>query len=149
MKALSKTEFDRWIAAYPRKLQVDVCATVEPPLVTWNDFERAPYWPDSIVARHVEGDFTYNVIEDINAPVVTKRKPDLEPLFDQDGAPVQIGDTIRVEWGWDDKTGDIYKTHTVLKRDVGTPYERWGMSGCYNHLRGMTFTKISDAANAP
>jgi hypothetical protein len=76
MKALSKAEFDQWIAAYPRKLEVNVCVTVEPPLITWNDFERAPYWPDSIVARHVEGDSTYAVLEDINAPVVTKRKPD-------------------------------------------------------------------------
>lgn len=141
MKTLNAAEFTAWLAAYPRKLERDVYAACEPPLVTWNDFKRAPYWPDSVVARTMAESGVYSVIEDINAPVVSKIKPDLRPLTDANGEPVEIGDTVCVRWGWNGDDRD-HRTHVVIKNDVGTTYESWGITGCCNKLRSMSFVKV-------
>lgn len=143
MREIAKVDFAAWLAAYPRKLMRDVCGICEPPIVTWNDFERAPYWPDSIVAQTSADSGRYFVLEDINAPVVTDHKPDLESLSDEQGVEVREGDRIRIHWGWDSVTGDHYREHTVTKRDVGTPYEAWCPHDCANDLRSMPFRKIS------
>lgn len=50
MKTVTKEEFEYFIKTYPNKLKTDVFAAGEPPCVTFNDFMRAPYWPDSVVA---------------------------------------------------------------------------------------------------
>lgn len=48
---VSKEEFSDWLSKYPRKLERDVYAVVDPPAVSYNDFELADKWPYSIVAR--------------------------------------------------------------------------------------------------
>ena len=45
---VSRDEFYAAKASYHKRLEVDVCYIVEPPLVTYNDFDRGP-WPHSIV----------------------------------------------------------------------------------------------------
>lgn len=143
LKTLNEAEFKEWIATYPNKLERDVFGAAEPPLVTWNDFTRAPYWPDSVVASCKAGSGIYNVIADLNAPVITSSTPDAESLTDRDGKDVQVGDAVSVSWGWSSVHGEDLRTHTVTKNDVGTPYERWGISGCANNLRSMSFVKVS------
>jgi hypothetical protein len=140
MRPASRQEFDEFLKAYPRPLERDVYMACEPPYISWNDFTRAPCWPDSIVATHV-GD-SYHILEDINAPVVPAIQPDLEPLYDMDGNEVHVGDTVRVWWGFSSKDGERYREHTVEKDDVGTNYEQWSISGCANIVRNMSFKKV-------
>ncbi len=64
MKLLTKDEFTAWLAAYPRPLSRNVCGIVEPPVVTWNDFEKAPMWPQSVVARKLANSDKYEVVDD-------------------------------------------------------------------------------------
>jgi hypothetical protein len=52
-KSVPKEIFDGFIAAYPRQLVKDVNGVHEPPLLTYNDFELAPKWPLSVVAKVV------------------------------------------------------------------------------------------------
>jgi hypothetical protein len=52
LKPCTKTEFDAFIAAYPRKLERNVFMAGDPPLVTYNDFSDGKVWPDSVVASH-------------------------------------------------------------------------------------------------
>jgi hypothetical protein len=52
---VTKEEFDAFIKAYPRPLERDVNATVEPTCVTFNDFTLGD-WPKSVVASYVRGD---------------------------------------------------------------------------------------------
>ena len=49
-KRVRKGEFIKFLDDYPRKLERDVWAACEPPLVTYNDFELAERWPYSVVA---------------------------------------------------------------------------------------------------
>ena len=49
-KKVTKEEFMEFIKNYPRKLKRDVCGISDPPAVSYNDFELANRWPDSIVA---------------------------------------------------------------------------------------------------
>jgi len=49
MKKVTKEEFDKFIDAYPGKLEVDVSGISEPPTKTWNDFALGN-WPESVVA---------------------------------------------------------------------------------------------------
>lgn len=141
--------FEAWLKAYPRPLDRDVFRAAEPPLVTWNDFARAPYWPDSIVAKTSADSGVYEVLADINELVVTDREPDLARLFDANGNQVEVGDTIEIEWAVNISAEGPEtrhtKRHVVHKRDVGTPYETWSPTDCANNLRNMTFVKISEA----
>lgn len=66
-KEVSMSELNEWVAAYPRKLERNVFTAGEPPLVMWNDFERAPLWPASIVAKHFFGSDRAMVLADIAA----------------------------------------------------------------------------------
>ncbi len=50
-KRVQKDEFNEFIKKYPRELVRDVYAVCEPPIVTYNDFERSDHWPDSVVAK--------------------------------------------------------------------------------------------------
>lgn len=50
-REVNKDEFDAFIAAYPRKLVRDVAGMYEPPILTYNDFDVAPKWPESVVAK--------------------------------------------------------------------------------------------------
>ena len=47
---VSKEEFINFINNYPRPLDRDVCGISDPPLISYNDFELANRWPDSIIA---------------------------------------------------------------------------------------------------
>jgi hypothetical protein len=64
------------------------------------------------------------------------------PLFDLTGVLVHEGDTVEVEWEISFKDGEQVKDlrpDTVIVRDKGTKYERWGLASCHDHLRGMGF----------
>jgi hypothetical protein len=56
----SKEQLRDWLIRYKEKYQhklvFDVYAAGEPPLATFNDFELAPQWPESIVAQYLVGD---------------------------------------------------------------------------------------------
>lgn len=52
-RQVSKVEFDAFVKNYPAPLERDVAAMFEPPLLTFNDFRRAPNWPESVVAKAV------------------------------------------------------------------------------------------------
>lgn len=148
-KKVTKAEFDAFIAAYPRKLVRNVSTICEPPNVNFNDFERAPYWPDSVVASFM-ADATpsnYHVIADINAPVDDDGTRDTAtPLLDKNGREVKEGDRIRKHWGssYSPETGNVqhHREHTVLIRDKATKYESWSMDDCHNRLRGSEFEII-------
>lgn len=62
-KKVSEAEFKAFLAAYPRKLETDVAAMYEPPLVTFNDFTLG-VWPESIVASHSFTDYDARVPAD-------------------------------------------------------------------------------------
>lgn len=47
----TEAEFNAFIKRYPRKLVTDVAGMYEPPVLTFNDFELAPKWPESVVAN--------------------------------------------------------------------------------------------------
>jgi hypothetical protein len=51
VKPVTKEEFERFIASYPRPLDRDIMRMAEPPVVTYNDFSLG-MWPLSIVAQH-------------------------------------------------------------------------------------------------
>lgn len=52
LRKCTESEFDAFVAGYPRPLERDVAGIFEPPLVTLNDFTLAPKWPDSVVASY-------------------------------------------------------------------------------------------------
>ena len=56
MALVSKEEFDDFLNHYPRHLDVDVCAISDPPAISYNDFELANRWPDSVVASTLAWD---------------------------------------------------------------------------------------------
>jgi len=143
MKQVDKETFEKFVLNYPRNLDKDVFYACDPPLVSYNDFIRAPYWPDSIVATQV-GD-VYKILEDINAPVVSDRKPDLDPLTDQNGTVLQEGDEVIVQWGVT-ITANGRSTPTIRRdrikiRDEGTIYQRWSFESCHNDARGFNMVK--------
>jgi hypothetical protein len=47
---VTKEEFDKFVAAYPRPLVKDVCGIPQPPVLSYNDFSMGK-WPESIVAQ--------------------------------------------------------------------------------------------------
>jgi hypothetical protein len=49
-RKVTKEEFEQFINTYPNTLETDIAGMFEPPLKTWNDFSKAPKWPDSVVA---------------------------------------------------------------------------------------------------
>ena len=50
-KKVTKQEYEKFINTYPRNLVMNAYGVCEPPLITANDFELAPMWPFSIVAK--------------------------------------------------------------------------------------------------
>ena len=50
LKQVTKEEFIDFIKNYPKKLETDIYAISELPLITYNDFSIADKWPDSVVA---------------------------------------------------------------------------------------------------
>jgi len=146
-KSVTRDEFDAFLAEYPNSLVRNVTTVCEPPNVNYNDFERAPYWPDSVVASHdlftSYEDMTpanYRVITDIDLPVDDDGTRDTdEPLLDLNGREVKEGDRVRAQWGFDTNGTIFTDEHTVLIRDKGTKYERWSFDDCSNRLRGFEF----------
>lgn len=143
---VTKTEFDEWLASYPRKLVRNVTTICDPPNVNFNDFERAPYWPDSVVASYMAGDVSrgHRVIVDINSPVEDDGFRDTAtPLADMNGAPISEGDRVTVHWGGGCEAGgewyETWRDDTVLIRDKGTKYEHWSLTSCHNYLRSLDF----------
>ncbi len=130
LKIVDEAEFSAFLASYPRPLERDVFRACEPPLITYNDFERAPYWPDSVVASKVHGESSGRVLADINSPVPDDgtRATD-KPTLDADGVELRVGDRVRVYWG-----SSGYKEHLVTLNNPGTKYEHLGISGCANHI---------------
>ncbi len=53
---VTKDEFYKYLENYPRELTSDCSAVSDPPLVTYNDFQLANRWPDSIVAKFNAGE---------------------------------------------------------------------------------------------
>ena len=49
-REVTREEFDAFIAVYPERLDKNVTAIFEPPILSYNDFVKAPKWPDSVVA---------------------------------------------------------------------------------------------------
>jgi hypothetical protein len=167
LKDVSREEFDAFVKAYPRPLTRDVTAICEPPLITFNDFERAPYWPGSVVAScnndGTGGPNNFRVLADINAPVHDDGKRDTDkPLFDNNGAQLFEGDVVKAKWGgssagratWDSDR-DIYEPSTtmdgwfdhfriekILIREKGTKYEHWSFESCHNIVRGFDMVKV-------
>lgn len=154
-KSVTKDEFEVFLDKYPRKLVRNVTSICEPPLVSFNDFERAPYWPDSVVAKYVaftsyEDDrpTNFSIISDVAAPIEDDGTRDTDnPVFDKNGLQVKEGDRIRAHWGgsFTLEGGHIehFREHTVEIKDKGTKYERWSFDDCYNNLRGFDFEVIS------
>lgn len=149
-KEVCRDEFDAFVRAYPRKLEVDVYGACDPPLITWNDFERAPLWPDSVVARS-SGE-RYSIIADINAPIPDdgKRETD-KPITDRNGAVLKEGDCVIAVWGSRPDVSDPrgWKEYTrrdkIIVRYRGTKYEYWSFESCYNYARGFDMVKVDDA----
>lgn len=52
MQITTKEKFYAFVKSYPRKLERDVTAICEPPLLTYNDFTLGR-WPKSMVAKCV------------------------------------------------------------------------------------------------
>jgi len=50
LKPCTEAELLAFVAAYPRKLDRDVCQIYDPPLETFNDFALGS-WPTSVVAK--------------------------------------------------------------------------------------------------
>lgn len=64
---VTREEYQEFIENYPRELVKHVCAIVEPPLITFNDFTLGD-WPDSVVSRtwaysDIKGDRYYEPME--------------------------------------------------------------------------------------
>lgn len=51
---VTKEEFDNFIKLYPNKLKTNCHTICEPPMVSFNDFSIAKYWPESMVASIVK-----------------------------------------------------------------------------------------------
>jgi hypothetical protein len=140
-------ELKAWLVAYPRKLTYNVTTICDPPLANWNDFERAPYWPDSVVASaslpyHADDPPLSHcrVMVDPACPVPDDGKRDTaQPLFDSGGAQLREGDEVEAHWGWS-PTGS--RREKIIIRDKGTKYERWSFESCYNHARGFPMRKV-------
>jgi len=147
MKSVSKEEFDAFLKAYPRELKADSYMAAEPPFVTYNDFERAPYWPDSVVASSVGGVSGFQVLVDINSPVPDSGKRETEePLLDNNGAELHEGDRVSVHWGGSFSDGAFtpnIREETIIIRNRGTKYERWSFESCHNHARGFDMEKLA------
>lgn len=140
--------FQAFIASYPRKLERDVSTICEPPLVTWNDFERAPYWPDSVVASKKAGLQGGRVLSDINAPIPDNGKRDTDtPLTDSNGDRLSEGDLVSKWWGFSSVDGEVRRVEKILIRDKGTKYETYSFESCHNHARGSDMVKIKDAVS--
>ena len=148
----SADEFKKFLDSYPRKLERNIFGACEPPLVTYNDFERAPYWPDSVVASCDGGGGGYRIISDIDAPVPDNGKRDTDtPIFDANGVEVEEGDRVIVGWGtsWS-KDGATklahLREHAIYLRDPGTKYEKLCLSGCANGARRTDLVVVEKAA---
>ena len=50
-KKATKQEYEKFIHTYPRNLEMNAYGVCEPPLITANDFDLAPMWPFSVVAK--------------------------------------------------------------------------------------------------
>ena len=50
-KKVTKQEYEKFIHTYPRNLEMNTYGAWEPPLITANDFELAPMWSFSVVAK--------------------------------------------------------------------------------------------------
>lgn len=147
--------FKAFIAAYPNPLVTDVTTICEPPMISWNDPMRAPYWPDSVVASKSLGSSGGRVLADVNSPVPDDGVRKINtPTLDANGNELRVGDRVRVRWGWSttpnsksdgrtyDADGNCYQEHTVTLNDPGTKYERLGISGCANHIYSATTWRI-------
>lgn len=153
-KNVNEAELQTFIAAYPRKLERDVFGACEPPLVTWNDFERAPKWPDSVVASKRAGQQGGRIIADINSPVPDNGKRDTDSaLTDRDGQVLLEGDRVSAVWGFGPPSTESYgRTYgddgscrvieTIKIRDKGTKYEAWSFESCHNNARGFDMKKV-------
>lgn len=51
-KKVTEEEFKEFLNKSPRELVRDCSGKGEPPLVSYNDFELADKWPDSMVAKY-------------------------------------------------------------------------------------------------
>lgn len=49
-RKVSKEEFNNFITGYPKPLEKDVYAVVDPPILSFNDFSDGKVWPESVVA---------------------------------------------------------------------------------------------------
>lgn len=49
-RRVDKSEFDAFIAAFPRPLTTDVAGMFEPPILSYNDLSSGKKWPESVVA---------------------------------------------------------------------------------------------------
>jgi hypothetical protein len=143
-KTVTRAELDAFVRGYPRKLERDVFFAGEPPMISWNDFERAPMWPDSVVAS-ATGD-RCSIIVDIHSPVADDGKRDTDkPLFDANGIELHEGDSVLVRWsyivgGVGAGSEDIRKDKIMI-RDQGTKYERWSLESCGNNARSLDLVK--------
>ncbi len=149
-RSVSREEFADFLASYPRRLTPNVTAICEPPMVSYNDFERAPQWPDSVVASFIKEwsgeDTGHRVIADINSPVPDDGKRDTDkPLTDKDGAVLVEGDSVDAKWGASLVNGllvsDI-RREVICIRDKGTKYEHWSFESCHNIVRGFDMVKV-------
>jgi hypothetical protein len=152
-KSVTREEFEAFIAIYPRPLERNVTTVCEPPCVSYNDFVRAPYWPDSVVARYVADDAgptSFRILDDINSAIDDDGTRDTDiPLHDRNGIRIVEGDKVLVHWGdalnWGSgafKRTQDWREDKVLIRDKGTKYESYSLESCHNRLRSLTFTKI-------
>lgn len=165
-KEVSKDEFEAWLKGYPRKLERNVTNICEPPLINFNDFERAPYWPDSVVASYSAaynpeaGDLpsNYRVLIDIDAPVVSDSKPDTDkPLVDNNGVVLAEGDQVDANWGFGPSNSTVHdRTYnaegryvvreTICIRNKGTIYEHWSFESCHNLVSGFDMILVQRKA---
>lgn len=163
MKEVTQDEFEAFLAAYPRKLERNVTTICEPPMINFNDFERAPYWPDSVVASYSmesgyepgTGPSGWRVLADINSAVEDDGERDTdEPLFDSNGVELHEGDQVVATWGFGPPNTTMFnstygsdgihrKTETILIRDKGTKYEHWSFESCHNLVRGFEMVKVA------
>lgn len=152
---VGEAAFIAFLVAYPRPLGRSAHHVYHPPLETYNDFTRAPYWPDSVVAYRPVGHEGGWVLADIDAPVRDDgaRQTD-QPTLDANGVDLRVGDRVRVLWGSSsepnttsfgrtyDESGQCFEEHTVTLNDPGTEYERLGISGCANRIHSQSTWKI-------
>lgn len=76
MTDVTEEAFRAFVKNYPRRLERDVYGACEPPLITYNDFELAPAWPESIVAStNTERTFYRIASALVKAPPPTTPQP--------------------------------------------------------------------------